>query len=71
MTSKGPRRANMAIVPDPSTTGTLYSTNLQNTRELGGTGLVMMGGPPSIRKSLAGAQAPSSNNSRGGFIIQG
>ena len=54
MTSKGPRRGNMAIVPDPSTTGTLYSTNLQNTRELGGTGMVMMGGPPSIRKSLAG-----------------
>lgn len=44
----------MAIVPDSSTTGTLYSTNLQNTRELGGTGMVMMGGPPSIRKSLAG-----------------
>jgi len=31
MTSKGPRRGNMAIVPDASTTGTLYSTNLQNT----------------------------------------
>jgi len=71
MTSKGPRRGNVGIVPDPSTTGTLYSSNLQNTRELGGTGLVMMGGPPSIRKSLAGAQPPSSNTSRGGLIIQG
>jgi hypothetical protein len=59
----------MAIVPDSSTTGTLYSTNLQNTRELGGTGMVMMGGPPSIRKSLAGVQPPSSNTSRGGFIV--
>ena len=59
----------MAIVPDPSTTGTLYSTNLQ--RELGGTGLVMMGGPPSIRKSLNGVQPSSSNTSGKGFIVQG